>query len=50
MKELKRFLDSDDSMFFALSGVKSEKQLKRISNSHLIRFIVYLRHRKAFIK
>ena len=50
IKELKHFLDSDDFIFFALSGVKSEKQFKRISNSYLIRFIIYLRHRKAFIK
>ena len=50
LEQLKRFLDSELFMTFVLLGAKSEKQFKRIANSYLIRYIIYLRHRKAFIK
>ena len=49
-EDLKIFLDSDLFITFVTLRVKSEKLLKRITDSYLIRFIIFLMHRKAFIK
>ena len=49
-EDLKVFLDSDLFITFVTLRVKSEKLLKRITNSYLIRFVIFLMHRKGFIK